>query len=105
MSESDCEYEEITVLLDFVDLHPNAFQMLINSNPTCSILGIEGEQPMLQIGSSTFSGEYQDSTTTFVAFGDTPNKEVIDQTEKLLVCSRASLEPKPVTDTVVNKPS
>ena len=91
MSESDCEYEEITVLLDFVDLHPNAFQMLINSNHTCSILGIEGEQPMLQIGSSTFSGEFQDSTTTFVAFGDTPDKKVIDQTEKLLVCSRASL--------------
>ncbi|KAI6646527.1 hypothetical protein LOD99_12648 [Oopsacas minuta] len=105
MSEADSEYEEVTFLLDFADLHPDAFQKLISTNPTCSILGVGGEQPVLQIGSSTFSGEYQDSTTTYVAFGEEPNREVIAQTEKMLVCSRVALEPKTGPDNIVSEPT
>ena len=94
MSESDTDYEEVTLLLEFSDLHPDAFQKLISTNPVCSVLGICGDQPVLQLGGSTFSGEYQDSTTSYVVFGEKPNREVVAQTEKLLVCSQVTLDPR-----------
>ena len=94
MCESDTGYEEVTLLLEFVDLHPDAFQKLISTNPVCSVIGIGGHQPVLQLGSSTFSGEYQDSITSYVAFGDKPNREVVAQTDKLLVLSQVTLDPR-----------
>ena len=99
---SDTEYDEVTLLLEFSDLHPDAFQKLISTNSVCSILGIGGDQPVLQLGGSTFSGEFQDSTTSYVAFGEKPNRDVVAQTEKLLVCSQVTLDPPEGPDNVTD---
>ena len=104
MSGSNEEYEEVTLLVEFPHLRVEAFQKLLTTTPTCSVLGLDGEQPVLQLGSSTYSGEYQDATTTYVLFGEKTDKkyEVVGQTEKVLVCSRVTVEKKESTQQANN---
>ncbi|XP_030639692.1 general transcription factor 3C polypeptide 6 [Chanos chanos] len=67
--EDEWEEEEQLVVVELSGIINPEF--LTNSKETCKIVGIDTNQPILQVGPAVFAGEYEDALGTCVIFEET----------------------------------
>ncbi|XP_023647229.1 general transcription factor 3C polypeptide 6 [Paramormyrops kingsleyae] len=67
--EDEWEEEEQLVLVELSGIIDSDF--LTKSEGQCKIVGIDTEQPMMQVGAYVFAGEYEDVLGTCVIFDET----------------------------------
>ncbi|KAL9959671.1 hypothetical protein ACROYT_G033014, partial [Oculina patagonica] len=67
MSEEDWEEEEHLVLVKLQGVIDNEFLYSCES-AICRLLGIDTDEPVLQVGNYTFIGEFKESIGTHVLF-------------------------------------
>jgi len=97
---SDAE-DEMLVLVELAGIIGSDFLDTI-SDKDYKVLGIETENPVIQIGHNIFTGEYKDTAGTLVLFeenetsqkSDTKELEYKFMTQKKLVMKRAFLNEK-----------
>uniref|UniRef100_UPI00358E9068 general transcription factor 3C polypeptide 6 isoform X2 n=1 Tax=Myxine glutinosa TaxID=7769 RepID=UPI00358E9068 len=99
--ESDGEWEEDEqdVVVELSGMTNSDF---LKSSNNCKILGLDTEQPILQIGGLFFTGEYQDAMGTCVIFkekepsagAEQPGLRYYCHTRKKLVMNRTFLSEK-----------
>lgn len=65
-SDSEYEYEEAIVLVELNGIIDSNF--LLQEQTPVKILGIDSEKPILQLGHYLFSGEYEDTLGTVIAY-------------------------------------
>lgn len=67
MAEEDWEEEEHLVVVKLQGVIDNEFLYSCESS-NCRLLGIDTDEPVLQIGNYTFTGEFKESLGTHVLF-------------------------------------
>ncbi|XP_015921072.2 uro-adherence factor A isoform X1 [Parasteatoda tepidariorum] len=98
-SDSEYEVEEAVVLVELNGIIDSNF--LFQEDIPCKILGIDSENPILQLGQYTFAGEYEDTLGTVVAYepDESQNEEekkykFTAKTDKKLVMKRVFVQEK-----------
>uniref|UniRef100_A0A8C9QZI0 Transcription factor TFIIIC triple barrel domain-containing protein n=1 Tax=Scleropages formosus TaxID=113540 RepID=A0A8C9QZI0_SCLFO len=94
------EWEEELVVVELSGIINSDF--LTQCDCKCKILGMDSEQPMMQVGRYVFAGEYEDGLGTCVIFqeepghesGGTPELKYMCHTAKKLMMQRTFLSEK-----------
>lgn len=101
MDASEDEWEDVGEQLVLVELSGVIdSEFLFKCNPShCRLLGVETDEPVLQIGPYTFVGQYNDAFGTQVIFEETEaggakKLRYLCHTTKTLEMSRAFLKKK-----------
>ncbi|XP_018611344.1 general transcription factor 3C polypeptide 6 [Scleropages formosus] len=100
--EDEWEEEEQLVVVELSGIINSDF--LTQCDCKCKILGMDSEQPMMQVGRYVFAGEYEDGLGTCVIFqeepghdtesGGTPELKYMCHTAKKLMMQRTFLSEK-----------
>nr|XP_061812816.1 general transcription factor 3C polypeptide 6-like [Nerophis lumbriciformis] len=104
--DEEWEEEEQIVVVELSGIINN--DSMFKSRGTCEILGIDSEQPMMQVGQYVFAGQYEDTLGTCVLFeegsgkvkdGSAPELKYKCHTVKKLMMQRIFLSEKKENET------